>query len=115
MLPPLPHCLAAPFGSTVDELLGCHFDLGREDMLGPVRTDLKKGVGNTQPMKTLCTVHVTGVHRDEVVMSFELHEDHACHKMSDDRKRDFGSELLFCACTVLCFALTTGALCVWPS
>ena len=78
-----------PFGSTVDELLGCHFHLVREDMLGPVRTDLKKGVANTQPMKTLYNVHVTGVHRDEVVMSFELHKDHACHKMSDDRKRDF--------------------------
>jgi hypothetical protein len=73
----------------VDELLGCHFHLVREDMLGPVRADLKKGVANTQPMKTLYNVHVTGVHRDEVVMSFELHKDHACHKMSDDRKRDF--------------------------
>ncbi len=78
-----------PFGSTVDELLGCHFHLVREDILGPVRADLKKGVGNTQPMKTQYNVHVTGVHRDEVVMSFELHKDHACHKMSDDRKCDF--------------------------
>jgi hypothetical protein len=42
-----------PFGSTVDELLGCHFHLVREDMLGPVRADLKKGAANTQPMKTL--------------------------------------------------------------
>ncbi len=58
-----------PFGSTVDELLGCHFHLVREDMLGPVRTDLKKGVANTQPMKTVYAVHVTEVHRDEVVMS----------------------------------------------
>ena len=84
-------------------------------MLGPVRADLKKGVANIQPMKTLYNVHVTGVHRDKVVMSFELHKDHAYHKMSDDRKRDFGSELRFCACMVLCFSLTTGALCVWPS
>jgi hypothetical protein len=78
-----------PFGSTVDELLGCYFHFVREDMLGPVRADLKKGVANTQPMKTLYNVHVTGVHRDKVVMSFELHKDHAYHKMSDDRKRDF--------------------------
>jgi hypothetical protein len=49
-----------PFGSTVDELLGCHFHLVREDMLGLVRVDLKKGVANTQPMKTLYSVHVTG-------------------------------------------------------
>ncbi len=73
----------------MDELLGCHFHLVREDMLGPVRADLKKGVTNTQPRKTLYDVHVTGVHRDEVAMSFELHKDHAYHKMSDDRKRDF--------------------------
>ncbi len=79
-----------PFGSPVDELLGCHFHLVREDMVGPVRADLKKGPTNTQPMKTLYNVHVTGVHCDEVVMSFELHNDHAYHKMSDDRKRDFG-------------------------
>jgi hypothetical protein len=48
-----------PFGSTVDELLGCHFHLVRDDMLGPVRTDLKKGVANTQPMKTH-NVHAPG-------------------------------------------------------
>ena len=40
-------------------------------------------------MKTLYNVHVTEVHRDKVVMSFELHKDHTYHKMSDDRKRDF--------------------------
>ncbi len=82
----LPRC---PFGSTVDELFGCHFHLVREDIFGPVRADLKKGGANTQPMKTLYNVHVTGVHRDDVVMSFELHKDHAYHRMSDDRKRDF--------------------------
>ncbi len=51
----------------MDELLGCHFHLVRENILGLVRADLKKGVANTQPMKTLYEVHVTGVHRDEVV------------------------------------------------
>ncbi len=30
-----------PFGSTVDELFGCHFHLAREDMLGPVRAAIK--------------------------------------------------------------------------
>jgi hypothetical protein len=94
-----------PFGSTVDELLGCHFQLVREDMLGPVRADLKKGVANTQPIKTLYNVHVTGVHRDEVVMSFELHKDHACHKMSDDHKRYFWERTRFCYLYGLVFLL----------
>jgi hypothetical protein len=49
----------------VDELLGCHFHLVREDMLGPVRAEHKKCVANTQPMKTLHNVRVTWVHRDK--------------------------------------------------
>ncbi len=61
----------------------------REDVLGPVRADFERDVANTRPMKTLDNVHVSGMHRDEVVMSFELHKDHAYHKKSDDRKRDF--------------------------
>jgi hypothetical protein len=102
----------------VDELLGCHFHLVREDMLGPVRADLNKGVVNTQPMKTLYSARVTGVHRDEVVMSFELHKDHAYHKMSDDRKQAFwdrtpilrlhGLVLLFDNGRPVCLAFVTG-------
>ncbi len=46
-----------PFGSTVDELLGCHFHLVREDMLGPVRAAIKgcsQHTANSNTVQPVC-------------------------------------------------------------